>query len=139
MDSNRLYFNFIKKIKNNYMYRSVFITFTLVLFILLPLGIFLDNQYKKRLIQNKRYEVRNNLNKYSILLTNIINERFYLLTSLEIFVQNNWNDGIDESDFNKFTQGLYSTAAGIRNFIIAPDGVNEYVYPIEKKSRSYWS
>jgi len=118
------------------MYRSVFITFTLVLFILLPLGIFLDNQYKKRLIQNKRYEVRNNLNKYSILLTNIINERFYLLTGLEFFVKNNWNDGIDESDFNKFTQGLYSTAAGIRNFIIAPDGVNEYVYPIEKNQEA---
>jgi diguanylate cyclase (GGDEF)-like protein len=97
----------------------------------LPLGIIIDNQYKKRLIQNKRYEMMNELNKYSILLTNIINGRFSLLTALEIFVKNNWDNGIDENDFNKFAQGLHSTSGGIRNFIIAPDGVNKYVYPLE--------
>lgn len=128
MDSDALFFN--PKKDNNYVYCSLFITFILILLVFLPLAFLIDNQYKKRLIQNKRYELINDLNKYSILFTNIVNERFSLLTALEVFVKNNWQNEIDKSDFNKFSQGLYSSTNGIRNFIIAPKGVNKYVYPL---------
>jgi diguanylate cyclase (GGDEF)-like protein len=121
--------NVINKIWSNYTYKSLISTFLIVSLAFLPLGILLDMQYKKELLSSKREEVKSHLKDYSMLLSGIINDRFSLLKALEVYTKENWNQEIKKSDFNKFAYGLYSSNSGMRNLIIAPEGVNKYVYP----------
>jgi diguanylate cyclase (GGDEF)-like protein len=124
------------QIKNNYTYKSLVLTFLIVLLLFLPLGIVLDKQHKKELITFKREEVKSQLKDYSMLLTRVINDKFSLLKSLEVYTKENWNQEIKENDFNQFAYGLYSSNFGIRNLIIAPEGVNKYVYPIKNNKEA---
>lgn len=59
-----------------------------------------------------------------------INNRILLLNGLEGFVISNI-DGITDEVFVLFSEGLTSSVKELRNVIIAPDGINEFVYPIE--------
>ncbi len=123
--------NLIYKIRNNYTFKSFIVTCLITLLFLLPLGIILDNQYKKNLLNSKREKVKSELKNYSILLSREINQKFALLKALEVFTKENMNKKTGEIGFNKFAYGLYSSTSGIRNLVIAPDGINRYVYPIE--------
>ncbi|MGM0420944.1 MAG: diguanylate cyclase domain-containing protein, partial [Bacillota bacterium] len=98
---------------------------------LLPLGLFMDNQYRKILIENNRRTVNNELHQYAVSLTNVLNNRFALLKALEAFVKEKGEAELNSTSFKDFASGLYSGSSGLRNFIIAPDGVNKYIYPLE--------
>ncbi|BBD08578.1 CHASE domain-containing protein [Desulfovibrio ferrophilus] len=40
------------------------------------------------------------------------------------------------SSFEGFATGLYHSTPGVRNFIVAPAGVNKYVYPLERNKKA---
>ncbi|MGM0500279.1 MAG: diguanylate cyclase domain-containing protein [Bacillota bacterium] len=128
--------NIINQIKTNSTYKSLILTFLIVLLIFLPLGIVLDKQYKKDLTASKREEIRSQLKDYSILLSRVINNKFSLLKALEVYTKENWDQEIEESDFNQFAFGIYSSNSGIRNLIIAPEGINKYVYPLKNNKEA---
>lgn len=127
----RKFIKLYKKIKSDYTYKSIFVTLLVVILIFLPLEIFIENRHKKQLINSQKRQVENDLKSYNILLSRVINDKFSLLRALEVYTKENWDQGIKENDFNKFAYGMYSSSAGIRNLIIAPKGINKYVYPIE--------
>ena len=131
MSFEKILNNLIYKIKNNYTFKSIIVTCLIILLLFLPVGILLDRHYKKGLLNTKREKVKSELENYSILLAREINQKFALLKALEVFTKENWNRKISESEFKSFAYGLYSSTTGIRNLVIAPDGINKYVYPIK--------
>lgn len=128
--------NIINKIWINYTYKSLISTILIVLLAFLPLGFILDKQYKKELLSSKREETKSHLKDYSILISRVINDRFSLLKALEVYTKENWNQEIDKSKFNNFAYGLYSSNSGIRNLIIAPEGINKYVFPLKNNKEA---
>jgi len=123
--------NFINKIRKDYIFRSFILTFLITLLLLLPIGLLLDRHYKNVLLNSKKENIKSELERYSILLSREINQKFSLLNALEVFTKENWNNKISESGFKKFAYGLFSSTSGIRNLVIAPDGINKYVYPVK--------
>lgn len=111
-------------------YNSLIVTIIIFILIFLPLSLYLNNIYQDFLLTKQRLETKKQLNHYIININNVLTKRFSLLTALEAFVKNNWEADFDQDDFMNFANGLYASSSGIRNFIIAPQGINQYVYPL---------
>ncbi|MDA3937628.1 MAG: ATP-binding protein [Actinomycetota bacterium] len=60
-----------------------------------------------------------------------IERRVGLLDGLEAYAILELESGGDFEEFSSIAQGLVSSVDGVRNVIIAPAGVNEFVFPIE--------
>ena len=106
--------------------------FTLLVFSLLILFWWSSSVwYEDRLLAEQRAEVTFDLNQYSTSLVTSVDSRFALLEGLHAFTSLNPSNESLERDFNVYASGLYSSADGIRNFAVAPGGVQQYVYPVE--------
>ena len=69
---------------------------------------------------------------YGSALTNAVNRRFALLRGMKAFTEAHlpFLSGRPSPEFEIFAADLISGAVGIRNFVVAPQGVNRYVYPL---------
>ncbi|ADO77435.1 sensor domain-containing diguanylate cyclase [Halanaerobium praevalens] len=126
----------LNHLKRKEVYSSLILTILIFILLFLPLSLYLSNIYKDFLLEKQRLETQKQLNYYTLNLNNQLNERFSLLTGLEAFVKNNWEESINQNNFINFTNGLYFSTSGIRNFIIAPEGINQYVYPLNNNQES---
>jgi signal transduction histidine kinase len=88
--------------------------------------------YQTRLLADQRTQLMSNLIPFGNALTTAINRRFALLEGLKAFAEAELNtpDAVAEGEFEIFAAGLYASAKGIRNFSVAPGGVQGYVYPL---------
>lgn len=103
----------------------------LILAILLIIWWQASNWYAARLLAERRAEAREDVSLRGNALTAAINRRFALLEGLYAFVQAE-ETGEDLTDkFDIFAAGLYGGTPGIRNIALAPDGVIQFVYPLE--------
>ena len=64
-------------------------------------------------------------------LGKIIQQRFALLEGLHAFALSTPEAELLDKNFLTFAQALYAGTKGIRNFVLAPDGINVYVFPIK--------
>lgn len=100
----------------------------------------LDDSFRSFLLKQERGSVRERLEGTTITLANALNSRFSLLQGLKVFTETAVHRGRARADLNAsfelFASGLHSSAKGIRNFIVAPDGVNRYVYPLEGNQKA---
>lgn len=126
----------LNHLKRKEVYSSLILTILIFILLFLPLSLYLSNIYKDFLLEKQRLETQKQLNYYTLNLNNQLNERFSLLTGLEAFVKNNWEESINQNNFINFANGLYFSTSGIRNFIIAPEGINQYVYPLNYNQES---
>lgn len=126
----------LNHLKRKEVYSSLILTILIFILLFLPLSLYLSNIYKDFLLEKQRLETQKQLNYYTLNLNNQLNERFSLLTGLEAFVKNNWEESINQNNFINFANGLYFSTSGIRNFIIAPEGINQYVYPLNDNQES---
>lgn len=96
--------------------------------------------YRDKLIADDRARIGIALDNSALALSNAMNRRFALLHGLKAFVESAITQGherdILDSSFDLFASSLYSTSPGIRNFIVAPDGINTYVWPLETNRKA---
>lgn len=93
------------------------------------LGLFFYDQYKSRLIEDKRVETEATLNLLGEQVSQIMERRLELLSGLERFVLDR-SDREIVRDFVIFAEGLQNNVQGIRNVGIAPSGVLTNIYPV---------
>ncbi|MFW5488690.1 MAG: ATP-binding protein [Desulfovibrio sp.] len=100
----------------------------------------LEGTYKEVLVGDSKAELHGCLDSAAIGLSTSLNSRLSLLQGLKVFVQTAVKRGKShdcmEDSFSLFASGLYRAANGVRNFIIAPDGVNRLVYPLRSNHPS---
>jgi len=103
---------------------------------LLTLGLFISVWwgtrlwYEERLLTHERGEVTADLAPYGNALTTALNRRFALLKGLRAFVEAHASAATLGQEFEIFATELHAGTSGIRNFTVAPGGVNHYVYPL---------
>lgn len=110
--------------------RGLPLSLTIFLFLLLPLWWVLSLRYEDALIKQQRAREAIRLTAHGNALTTVINGRFALLEGLYAFALANPSAGSLNTHFETFAAGLYAGATGIRNFALAPGGVQRYVYPL---------
>lgn len=110
---------------------KVMITVFLFLF-LLVIWTQVNFWYEQDLIHDLRSEEENTLILQANALSMGVNKRVVLLDSLASFTQlHNTCESMEEHFFD-YAEVLYTGPGGIRNFAIAPGGVQQYVYPPEE-------
>ncbi|KAA3663701.1 MAG: hypothetical protein DWQ04_09470, partial [Chloroflexi bacterium] len=125
IDRNRRFFN-----------RLDFIALSFALVVLIG-SLFIWNLvvdwHEEQLLAEQRRIVTAEFTPYGNALTGAINGRFALLSGLHAFTETNAQQSPEDfqTDFDNFASGLYANASGIRNFAVGPNGVNEYVFPLE--------
>jgi signal transduction histidine kinase len=102
----------------------------LTLVILLWLLARLSDWYKQEIIKQNQAYILTQLSAYGNQLMIAINHRFSLLDALRAFIKIQESAKISQDEFNLFASGLYAGVPGIRNFSIAPKGVQRYIYPL---------
>lgn len=115
--------------------KAIIPTIIIFLFIILPLFWYANIQYKNFLLHNERVEVELEVERFGSSLDKALNNRMLLLNGLEGFIEANEYVLVDE-EFTLYAEGLTSTIDGVRNVIIAPNGINTFVYPIEGNETS---
>ncbi len=113
--------------------RNAYLITVLVSIVLLLLWWHSVNWYQGQLLISERDQVEAQLIPYGNALATSINQRFSLLEGLNAFVltKANRTGSPFEEDFSTFASGLYASTSGIHHFVIAPDGIDSYVYPRE--------
>lgn len=108
---------------------------------LLGCGLFLaETPYHQLLQRQERAQARVLGERLGTSLGSSVNRRLALLQGLKAHVlgaiaQDDPEAALDAS-FGNFARGLHLSAEGIRNFIIAPGGVNTYVEPLETNRKA---
>lgn len=110
--------------------RGLWFSLAILLFLLLPLWWYALLRYEEVLVRELRAHETIHLTVHGNAVAKAINERFALLEGLYAFALANPSDDFLKKSFDVFASGLYSGAAGIRNFALAPGGVQRYVYPL---------
>ncbi len=115
--------------------RKAFLVACAAIFVACAALLGLEEKYHELLLKQKRASIHSRLDSMSIALANSLNTRLSLLQGLKVFVEttirrNKDNDCLNAS-FGIFASGLSAAARGVRNVIVAPDGVNRHVYPLE--------
>lgn len=87
-------------------------------------------RYESYLLNEQNLRIEQQLIQKANILSNSIQKRFALLEGLHAFVLANPNQDQLDSKFSTFASALQTGVAGIRNFGLAPDGINAYVYPL---------
>jgi PAS domain S-box-containing protein len=85
--------------------------------------------YEQDLYSELRLEETKTLILQADSLSMSIKERISLLEGLSSFTQVHNNCDSIEKHFSDYIRGFYSTSGGIRNFAVAPGGVQTYIYP----------
>ncbi|HSD57334.1 MAG TPA: ATP-binding protein, partial [Methanotrichaceae archaeon] len=113
--------------------RNAYLITLLVSILLLLLWWHSVNWYQGQLLIGERDQVEAQLIPYGNALATSINQRFSLLEGLNAFVltKTNHTGSHFAGDFDTFASGLYASTSGIHHFVIAPDGIDSYVYPLK--------
>jgi signal transduction histidine kinase/CheY-like chemotaxis protein/sensor domain CHASE-containing protein len=113
--------------------RNAYLITFLVSILLLLLWWHSVNWYQGQLLIGERDHVEAQLIPYGNALATSINQRFSLLEGLNAFVLTKINNTSSHfaGDFDTFASGLYASTSGIHHFVIAPDGIDGYVYPLK--------
>lgn len=90
-----------------------------------------DKWSKKVLIDGKKQEYLSSIRQHGDSLNQAIAKRFALLNGLFAFTSSTHSTPQIDKHFDNFAAGLYVSNKGIRNFVIAPNGINRYVYPMK--------
>ncbi len=110
------------------------IIYTLLCFVIgIGIWIFADKWQQNELVSRKKLDLIHDLQIHSNALNLAANKRFALLESLNAFILSNIKNDIklDSQIFTSFVSNFFNNSQGIRNMIIAPDGINKFVYPLE--------
>ncbi len=118
-----------RSILKNPLFKSIFLTIFVIL-IIIPISLILNGNFNKNLLQDERDKVDGSLSLYSTSLDKAIASKSSIIFALEGFTMLHVNDMISE-EFEMFASGLVTSTGGIRNVILAPGGINTYVYPLE--------
>jgi PAS domain S-box-containing protein len=86
--------------------------------------------YQESLIADKRSATDDQLIIYRNNLETALQKRFVIFSGVAAQVQSSVQEG-KAGDFTGYLADIYPTATGIRNFGIAPGGVQTWVYPFE--------
>jgi sensor domain CHASE-containing protein len=86
--------------------------------------------YEESLIADKHIATDEQLVLYRNNLESALQKRFIIFSGVAAHVQSSVQEGKDE-DFSGYLAEIYPEASGIRNFGIAPGGVQTWVYPFE--------
>lgn len=102
--------------------------------------LFLDGMYSQQLMKQERAEIARKSKQVAMTINNAINNKFSLLQGLRAFTgtyvrHDSWDSNFSET-FEVFASGLYASSGSIRNFIVAPDGVNRFVFPLERNRKA---
>ncbi len=116
-------------------WKAIFWTILFIICILLPLWWTADNWYEDRLLEKERFRYKAEIGLYGNALSNAINKRFALLEGLYAYTQANPTNAELDKTFNAFAAGLFAGSKGIRNFGLAPGGVQRYVYPLKENKQ----
>lgn len=99
-----------------------------------------EGPYEAILLEQARTSVRSEARSYVSSLSTALNQRFALLEGVRAFavasVKSGRHEVVFDASFKHFAHELYQSESGIRNFIIAPGGVNQYVYPLERNRKA---
>ncbi|WP_018125405.1 ATP-binding protein [Desulfovibrio oxyclinae] len=113
------------------------------LLVILFMGVimaFLDRMYAELLMRQERAEVSRKSKQVAMTINNAVNSKFSLLQGLKAFTETYVEYAPRKSDFPEtfkiFASGLYASSSCIRNFIVAPGGVNRFVYPLERNRKA---
>jgi PAS domain S-box-containing protein len=89
------------------------------------------NWYRDHLLAQKKSEAKVETSLRGNAIAVAIDRRFNLIEGLNAFVQSESNlEGIQQR-FPTYAAGLFASTLGIRNIAIAPDGVVQFIYPLE--------
>ena len=86
--------------------------------------------YRENLLDRHRAVVGAELAPHASALVSAINQRLGVLRGLKAFVQSHLSEETLGKEFKTFAAALQTVASGIRNFTVAPRGINSYVYPV---------
>ncbi len=100
--------------------------------------ILMDIHQRNDKLAHERLVVLQELHYTAHMIGNAANKRFALLQGLHAYVVSEIQYGktIDADSFTIIASSLVRSTEGIRNMIIAPGGVNTYVYPIESNEQA---
>jgi PAS domain S-box-containing protein len=104
----------------------------LALGLLLPVWWQASQWYEAWLLADQRAKAAVDLAQYRNGLTATLNQHFGLLEELAAFVQTRQDqltDGAFTDEFEAFAAGLYAKTSGIDYFVVAPGGIERYLYP----------
>ncbi|WP_051676904.1 PAS domain-containing protein [Maridesulfovibrio frigidus] len=113
--------------------------FALVGLVLLVAIFVIDRSYNDFLVESERASFHYTVDRITSSLSNQVNSRFALLIGLNTFSKTviiPTEIKGKKKNFDMFAAGLYSSARGIRNFIVAPGGINTFVYPIARNQKA---
>ncbi|NQT57476.1 MAG: PAS domain-containing protein [Bacteroidetes bacterium] len=98
----------------------------------------IDNWQTNITIHNKQDIVQKELAYSGYMLGNTVNTQFSLLWGIHAFVQSylTIGDSISTESFETFASQIITQATGVRNMIIAPNGINTYVYPLQQNEQA---
>lgn len=101
--------------------------------LLSSMGLWANDVISRQQHTEYRLRVVSDITPYGNALTTAINRRFALLEGLSAFALHEIpsQNGIASNEFEDFAAGLYFGASGIRNISLAPEGVQQIVYPLE--------
>ncbi len=118
----------IKFVKN----RKIWALYTILIIIVIVIStFFVSDQYISSQIAKEETILNGILVGYSNDISHMIGHSAMQLTSLKEFILHNHTTSYLEANFTNYAKALYLSLSGIRNYIIAPNGVNKYVYPLE--------
>jgi HD-GYP domain-containing protein (c-di-GMP phosphodiesterase class II)/sensor domain CHASE-containing protein len=108
---------------------ALLISMTVLFFLMAPLSWYASSWYEDILMNEQKANDTVQITLRANALTTAVNKRFALLDGLFAFAMANTSDEMLKKNFDAFASGLYLGAAGIRNFALAPGGVQRYIYP----------
>lgn len=113
--------------------RAAAIVALLVLLAGLILGWHLSLRYQVGILAAARQDAESHLKTHGSILNVLLQHRFGLLAGLKSYSEEGLSSPVDHNGqtFRALAVGLCASASGVRNFSIAPEGIQKYVYPLE--------
>jgi sensor domain CHASE-containing protein len=111
--------------------KAIVISSLICIFILFPSWLYISLKYENNLQSEFKRRTLDQLDAYANDLEKIMYKRFSLLEGLHAFTLANPENTQLDIKFLPFASALYTGVDGIRNFALAPAGVNRYVYPMQ--------
>lgn len=102
-----------------------------VVMLAVALGYGSDRWYEQRLIHHARTEAAVSLAHFETIISAALEQRLVLLSALKALVLTDKRPEAIKRNFDVYAPVLFEEVEGIRNFSLAPVGVQQYVYPLE--------
>jgi sensor domain CHASE-containing protein len=87
--------------------------------------------YQAQLLAEQRLQTQSEVSLQGNALSEAIDRRFSLLRGLHAFVLTEYNQANFDERISSFSANLYNTTSGIRNILVAPEGVITNIYPLQ--------